>query len=84
MILYFVNGSQQKKKLIESDFADDIYDMLIGFFEDHGHYPRFLECKREDESIVISFESASEHFLIENVNDSDEDELMSLVGEYKR
>lgn len=84
MILYFINGSYQKKKLMESDYADDIYDMLTAFFEEHKHFPRFLKCKRADDSLIINFESVTEHFLVDDASESDEEELSKYIAEYHR
>lgn len=84
MVLYFVNGSHQKKEIIESEYADDLYDMLIGFFEEHKHFPRFLEMRMDGDELIINFESQSEYFLIEEINDEEIKELEELVGEYHR
>ncbi len=82
MKLYFINGSKQKKLLLESDYADDIYDTLIGFFEENGRFPHFLRADESEEGIVISFESSSESFLIEGASDEDAEEIKGNVEEY--
>jgi len=82
MILYFVNGSHQQKLLLESDFADDLYDMLIGFFEEHGKYPHFLELKKYDNYCEVHFESVSEYFLLQDADDEMVAEFETLVNEY--
>ncbi len=82
MKLFFINGSKQKKLLLESDYADDIYDSLIGFFEEHGRFPHFLRADQTDEGILISFESRSESFLIEDTSEEETEEIMGYVEEY--
>ncbi len=82
MKLFFINGSKQKKLLLESDYADDIYDSLIGFFEEHGRFPHFLRADQTDEEILISFESRSESFLIEDASEDETEEIMGYVEEY--
>ena len=52
MTLYFVNGSKQEKKLIETEFADDAYDTMIGFFEEHGKYPHFINMTDEGDDLT--------------------------------
>jgi len=84
VILYFVNGSHQKKKLIESDFADDLYDVLMDFFEEHKHFPRFLQMENKDKAVRITFESASEHFLVEDINEDEASEFEEIIKEYHR
>ena len=85
MKLYFINGSKQKKLLLESDFSDDIYDSLIGFFEEHGSFPHFLKTDRTAEGIVITFESSSESFLIEDASDEEAEEITEKIKEnYRR
>lgn len=81
MTLYFVNGSRQKKKIIESDYAEDIYDSILDFFESHGHLPHFLELMQSDRDAVVTFESSCEHFLVE---DAEEDlgELETYIGRF--
>lgn len=81
MTLYFVNGSRQKKKNIESDYAEDIYDSILDFFESHGHLPHFLELMQSDKDAVITFESNCEHFLVE---DAEEDcaELAAYIERF--
>ena len=83
MILYFVNGSHQQKLLLESDYADDLYDVMIGFFEEHGKYPHFLEMDRFDGSCEIHFESASEYFLLDDAEEPQMDEFEELMGEFE-
>ena len=82
MKLFFINGSKQKKLLLESDYADDIYDSLIGFFEEHGRFPHFLRADQAEAGISISFESRSESFLIEDASEEETEEIMGYVEEY--
>lgn len=58
--------------------------MLTAFFEEHKHFPRFLKCKRADDSLIINFESATEHFLVDDASESDEEELSKYMAEYHR
>ena len=70
--------------MIESDYADDLYDMLIGFFDEHNRYPHFLKCERLNNACKISFESTSEFFLIDGADDEQMNEFAGLVDEYNR
>ena len=82
MFLYFVNGSHQQKLLLESDYADDLYDIMIGFFEEHGRYPHFLEMERYDDYCEVHFESATEYFLLSDVDSEEAAVFEGLVKEY--
>lgn len=82
MKLYFVNGSKQKKLLLESEFSDDIFDTLIGFFEEHERFPHILKADQTAEGISITFESSSESFLIEDASDKETEEIKGYVEEY--
>ncbi|MCR4617051.1 MAG: hypothetical protein K5669_02560 [Lachnospiraceae bacterium] len=79
MKLYFINGSKQRKLLLESDYADDIYDSLIGFFEEHDRFPHILETEMSPEGMRITFESSSESFLVEGASDEEADELKGYI-----
>jgi len=83
MTLYFVNGSRQRKMLLESDFADDLYDVMIGFFEEHGKLPHILETERVEGGLKIRFESQCEYFYLEDADVDVCQEFEELVGEYK-
>lgn len=84
MKLYFVNGSHQRKLLLESDYADDLYDILIGFFEEHGRYPHFLKIERLETSCEVHLESQSEYFLLEEVDENGITEFSELIEDYNK
>ena len=84
MILYFINGSHQRKLLLESDYVDDLYDMLIGFFEEHGKYPHFLKLERLSDNCEIHFESSSEYFMLEGADDEQVNEFSEFVDEFNQ
>jgi hypothetical protein len=79
MKLYFINGSKQKKLLLESDYSDDIYDTLIGFFEEHERFPHILKAEMTNEGIRISFESSSESFLVEDASEEEAKEIKDYI-----
>ena len=79
---YFVNRSRQKKLLLESDFPDDIYDSLIGFFEEHGSFPHTLKADKNEDGILIRFESSCESFLVEDATEEEAEEILGYVEEY--
>ena len=79
MKLYFINGSKQKKLLLESDYSDDIYDPLIGFFEENERFPNILKAEMTNESIRISFESSSESFLVEDASEEETKEIKDYI-----
>lgn len=72
MTVYFVNGSLQKKKLIESDYAEDMIDIILDFFESHGSIPHMLEIRREQTDLLVVLPNTREHFLITDVGAEDE------------
>ena len=82
MKLYFINGSKQKKLLLESDYSDDIYDTLIGFFEEHERFPHILKAEATDEGIRILFESSSESFLVEDASEEEAEEIKDYIREW--
>lgn len=84
MILYFINGSHQQKVLLESDYVEDLYDILLGFFEDHGRYPHFLTLERVGDSCEIHFESSSEYFFLEGADDEQINEFSELLKEFNQ
>lgn len=84
MKLYFIYGNKQKKSLVESDYADDIYDVIISFFEDHNSFPHVITLGRNEGDAVVSIPNTLEHFLILDVSDEQFDELDELVKDYKR
>ena len=81
MILYFVNGSKQKKELLESDYADDVFDALIGFFEEHRKFPHILEAQEDGDDLKIVFESQSEYFLLCGASPEEKEEFRGYVSE---
>ena len=85
MTLYFRGGSKQKKVLISSDFAEDICDVILGFFEEHGKYPHFLQmdlCAGEENVLRISFGSSSEFFFIEQAAEEEIRCFEDFIREY--
>lgn len=75
MKLFFVLGSKQQKFLIETDYVEDIVDVMISFFEDHGKFPHMLHLEHELNNLKIYLNSGSEYFLI---NEIDQDILMEM------
>lgn len=75
MYLYFVNGSKQRKELVESDYVEDIIDVMIDFFETHNRFPHVMQAVRKDEFVMIIMANTSEHFLVTDVSEEDEEEL---------
>lgn len=84
MKLYFINGSKQKKELIESYYADDLYDVLLDFFDKHHAYPHTLNIEMNEKDAIIRFESTSECFLIEGVDEDEYSEFSKLLATYSR
>lgn len=83
MLLFFTNDSKQKKKLIETDYVEDIYDVIESFFEDHGFRPHFV--KTEFEPVwKISFGSTSEYFFVENYSQENIDEAKEYIQEERK
>ena len=80
MKLYFINGSKQKKLLLESDYPDDIFDAVLGFFEEHGKFPHILRVDSKPDGVRVTFESSSEFFLIEEVSDEEKEELINAFS----
>ena len=81
MKLYFTNDSKQQKRIVESDYVEDLYDEIIMFFEDHHKFPHFLEASIEDEVIKVIFGSSSEYFYIDTNDESVYLEFTELLGE---
>lgn len=79
MKMFFVNSSKQYKKLIESDYIEDLYDVIEDFFDEHKHRPHLLRFVSEGSECKISFESGCEGFEIEDVSASDVTELKKLL-----
>lgn len=82
MILYFVNGSRQRKYLIESDYAEDIIDVVIEFFESHNRFPHKLALVVVGEEIRIEIANTYEHFLITESIDADIDLIKEWIDQY--
>lgn len=82
MKVYFTNDSKQKKTLIETDYAEDAYDVIIAFFEEHRNFPHFLQLEREENRAKISFGSYTEFFYVESVTDEDYEKIEELIKEY--
>lgn len=75
MTLYFTNDSKQKRMMIKTNYVDDIYDMIICFFEDHKIRPKFLQLDDIEDGWKISFGSMSEFFYVEGVTDENRRDL---------
>lgn len=82
MELRFVNGSNQKKKIIESDYMEDIIDMIIDFFETHNRFPHVMYLEHENDNICVSFIGTCEHFEILHVDEDGKCELADWVNRY--
>ena len=80
MTLYFVNGSKQKKYIIESDYGEDIIDMIIDFFEKHNRFPHMLSITNEDDNLIINIINSSEHFLVEDIDGENEDIITEWIN----
>lgn len=83
MELYFVYGNKQKKKLVESDYADDIYDVVLAFFEEHKVFPHILRLERDGADAIISMPNTAECFCISNIDNEQYMELSGITEEYK-
>lgn len=79
MHCYFENGSKQKKLLVETDYAEDILDVMEGFFEEHGHRPHVLTPIRKENSLRLSMESGCEAFVIDDISEDQVTELLELL-----
>lgn len=78
MILYFMNDSKQKKKLLESDYVEDIYDVMEAFFEEHRFRPHFIRSSFE-EGWKVTFGSMTECFVIEGYSETDIEEAKKFL-----
>ena len=79
MTLYFINGSHQQKYLVESDYIEDIIDIIIDFFESHNSFPHMLTVQRENEDIRIEMTNTREHFRITDVSAEDEEAVTEWI-----
>lgn len=82
MIIYFVNGSKQKKYLVESDYAEDIIDVIIEFFESHNRFPHKLELGVMDDELLVKIANTTEHFLITEASVEDVDMIKEWIDKY--
>lgn len=80
MTLYFVNGSKQKKYIIESDYGEDIIDMIIDFFETHNRFPHMMQIARVESNLIIRMANSSEHFLVEDVDEENETMITEWIN----
>ena len=80
MTLYFVNGSKQKKYIIESDYGEDIIDMIIDFFETHNRFPHLMQIARVESNLIIRMANSSEHFLVEDVDEENETMITEWIN----
>lgn len=69
MKLLFVNGSKQQKKIVESDYMEDIIDMILDFFETHNRFPHVMYMEEEDDYTCIKIAGTAEHFRITDVDE---------------
>lgn len=81
MKLFFVGGSKQEKLLFESDYVDDLYDVMISFFEEHRYYPHFIRFERCENHLFLYFTHTKECFLIKGIDSDCEEELRALFWE---
>ena len=77
MQCYFENGSKQRKLLVETDYAEDIFDVIEGFFEEHGHKPHILIPIVSDGVLRIGMQSGCETFVIDVITNDQIEELIS-------
>ena len=80
MHLYFINGSKQEKKLATSDYIEDLFDVMLEFFESHQRFPHFLHTNLLVDKIEIRFESPCEYFVILKATSQHLDELQQLIS----
>lgn len=80
MKLYFINDSRQKRLLDETNYVEDIYDMIDAFFEDHGVKARFIQTSFKQEWSV-TFGSLSEKFLVEDYSEEDIQKAVRFLKE---
>lgn len=81
MKLYFCGGNKQEKFLFESDYVDDLYDVMIAFFEEHRYFPHFIRLERKEDCLFLFFTHTKECFIIKNAVDECEEELRDLFAE---
>lgn len=88
MLLYFTNNSKQNKILIETDYAEDVLDEVLAFFEAYHIHPHFVKVETVDRNTYhyiraehqkyfepvcrINFGSYSEFFYCEGILEIDE------------
>ena len=75
MILYFTNSSRQKKILADTDYVEDVYDEILGFFEYHKIKPHFIKLDKMDAGYKVCWNSQSEYFGCEGIT---ADEVQTL------
>lgn len=80
MVLFFENSSKQVKKLIESNYIEDLFDVIEDFFEEHKHRPHILRFVSDGRECRISFESGCEGFVIDDIAASEVLELKKLLS----
>lgn len=81
MEMYFENSSKQKKKLITTDYIGDIYDVMEDFFEEHKRRPHLLHMEYVENNLKITFESGCEGFVINNIEETQIQELKDMLNE---
>lgn len=81
MICNFQYENKQKKYLIETDYTEDIYDVIEDFFESKGHRPHVLIPTYELGVLMIRFGRGNEGFVIEDINKESADEVVSFLKE---
>lgn len=83
MKLYFINDSRQKRLLDETNYVEDIYDMIDAFFEDHGVKARFIQTSFQ-EGWNITFGSFTEKFVVDDYSDEDIQNAVRFLKECNR
>ena len=81
MEMYFENSSKQKKKLITTDYIEDIYDVMEDFFEEHKRRPHLLHMEYVENNLKITFESGCESFLISDMQEAQIQESKYMLNE---
>lgn len=79
MKLYFINDSKQKKYITETDYAEDVYDEIILFLQEHKINPHFMTVAADGQDCKISWDSQSSFFLCENMDEDGRKELEEML-----
>lgn len=68
--------------MVESDYAEDIIDVMIEFFESHNRFPHRLELVVVDNEIIVQIVNTTEHFLITEATSEDVDLIKEWIDKY--